>query len=181
MSRGARLAVAALGVALLAAWFHSTYAFDGVALFDEGLLADGAVRVLDGERLGRDAFVPYGPASYWVLAPVFQAFGSTLGVLRATTIVLQALCDGGLFLLAATTATLPGALLAAGFLIVAHGSLTRLPGRRDALVLLRLRSSRGGATAAGAAGSRARSTRERASESPSSSAMTSAHSGRSRC
>jgi len=123
MSRGVRLAVAALGVAVLAAWFHSTYAFDGVALFDEGLLADGAVRVLDGERLGRDAFVPYGPASYWVLAPVFQAFGSTLGVLRATTVVLQALCDGGLFLLAATTATIPGALLATGFLIVAHGSL----------------------------------------------------------
>jgi hypothetical protein len=123
MSRRARLAVAALAVAVLAAWFHSTYAFDGVALFDEGLLADGAVRVLDGERLGRDAFVPYGPASYWVLAPVFQTFGASLGVLRATTVVLQALCDGGLFLLAATTATIPGALLTAGFLIVAHGSL----------------------------------------------------------
>jgi len=123
MSRSARLATTALAVAALTTWFHSTYAFDGIALFDEGLLADGAVRVLDGERLGRDAFVPYGPASYWVLAPVFQAFGSTLGVLRATTVVLQALCDGGLFLLAATTATIPGALLAAGFLIVAHGSL----------------------------------------------------------
>jgi len=123
MSRGARLAVAALAFAALAAWFHSTYAFDGVALFDEGLLADGAMRVLGGERLGRDAFVPYGPASYWVVAPLFHAFGASLGVLRATTVVLQAACDGALFLLAASTATVPGALLAAGFLVVAHGSL----------------------------------------------------------
>src|SRR5262249_37286204 len=93
------------------------------ALFDEGLLADGAMRVLAGERLGRDAFVPYGPASYWVLAPLFQWCGASLGVLRATTVVLQALCDGGLFLLAASSGTLPAALLGAGFLVLAHGPL----------------------------------------------------------
>src|SRR5262245_66403287 len=94
MSRRAQLLLAAALVAVLAGAFHATYAFDGIALFDEGLLTDGAMRVLHGERLGRDAFVPYGPASYWVLAPLFRAFGDSLFVLRATTVVLQALCDG---------------------------------------------------------------------------------------
>jgi hypothetical protein len=120
---GRRLALAAAAVAIASLVFHMTYAFDGIALFDEGLLADGTMRVLQHERIGRDAFVPYGPASYWVLAPVFHLFGATMGVLRAATATVQALCDGALFVAASTGATPLGALLAAAVLVVAHGSL----------------------------------------------------------
>jgi hypothetical protein len=113
------LAALAIAAAFL---FHAWYGYDGIALFDEGLLADGATRVLAGEALGRDAFVPYGPAGYWVVAPLLAAFGSNMAVLRTVLLGVEALCAGGLFLVAATTTTTVGALLATALLVVAHGS-----------------------------------------------------------
>jgi len=108
----------------LAAWsFHAWYAFDAIALFDEGILADGAARVQQGAIPGIDGWMPYGPATYWLVAPCFEWFGPSVATLRHVMIALQALCDGALLLLALGTATLPGALLASLLLVVAHGSL----------------------------------------------------------
>ncbi len=117
------LVAASAVVALVAAAFHATYAFHGIALFDEGLLADGAWRVRDGAVIGRDAFVPYGPASYWLLAPCFAWFGQSMATLRAVTVVVQAAADGALFGIAAASGSWVGGLLAATLLAVAHGSL----------------------------------------------------------
>ena len=103
--------------------FHASYAFHGIALFDEGLLADGAWRVRDGARLGRDAFVPYGPASYWILGPCFVCFGQSLVTLRVVAIVVQALADAAVFGIVSARSTRGGALLAAALLAIAHGSL----------------------------------------------------------
>lgn len=114
--------LAAFAIAAAAFLFHAWYGYDGIALFDEGLLADGAARVQAGDVLGRDVFVPYGPAGYWVVAPLLAAFGSSMAVLRTILLAIEALCAGGLFLAAATTTTALGALLATALLVVAHGS-----------------------------------------------------------
>jgi hypothetical protein len=112
----------AIAVVALSFLFHRWYGYDGIALFDEGLFADGAVRVLAGGHLGRDVFVPYGPGGSWVVAPLLAAFGANMAVLRTVMLAIEALCAGGLFLVAAETMAPLGALLATGFLIVAHGS-----------------------------------------------------------
>jgi len=121
MSARARLLVSAAFA--LAAWrFHAWYAFDAIALFDEGILADGAARVQHGAIPGIDGWMPYGPATYWLVAPFFEWFGASVATLRHVMIALQALCDGALLWLALGTATLPGALVASTLLVVAHGS-----------------------------------------------------------
>jgi hypothetical protein len=117
-----RALLAAGAIAAAAFLFHAWYGYDGLALFDEGLLADGSMRVLAGEALGRDVFVPYGPGSYWVTAPLLAAFGANLAVLRTVMLATESLCAGGLFLVAASLATPLGALLASALLVVAHGS-----------------------------------------------------------
>lgn len=151
---GARLAVAA-AVALVAAAFHATYAFDGIALFDEGILIDGAWRVAHGAVPGVDGWMPYGPAGYWTVAPFLSWFGESVATVRGVLVGMQALADGALCWLLLGTATLPGALLATALLVVAHGSL-----HKSAIVvaaLLALFAAR--ALAPGADDSRADDTR----------------------
>jgi hypothetical protein len=117
----AALATAAVFAAAVA--FHASYAFHGIALFDEGLLADGGWRVREGAVIGRVVFLPYGPASYWLLAPCFALFGQSLVTLRWVAVVLQALADAAVFKLAVARSTPLGALLGSALLAVAHGSL----------------------------------------------------------
>ncbi|MBM4013560.1 MAG: hypothetical protein FJ293_01155 [Planctomycetes bacterium] len=117
-----RRAAVALLVALAAAAFHATYAFDGIALFDEGILIDGAWRVRDGAIPGIDGWMPYGPGMYWLLAPFLAWCGESVAVVRAVLVALHALSAGALCWLLLGTATLPGALLATAVLVVAHGS-----------------------------------------------------------
>lgn len=132
----ARALLAALAVALAAAAFHAGYAFHGIALFDEGLLADAAARALRGELPVIGATVPYGPATALVLAPCFALFGEDLATLRGVMVAFQALADAALFLAALRTATLPGALLGTALLVVAHGSLHKSPIVVAALLVL---------------------------------------------
>lgn len=123
MSESARdRAIAAL-LLLATALFHASYAFHGVALFDEGLLADGAWRVARGDLPAVDATLPYGPATYGLVAGAFAAFGTSVATMRFVLIALQALCGGALYLLARRTTTRSGALLAVALFAVAHGSL----------------------------------------------------------
>ncbi len=123
MSARARANWLALLVTLFAAAWHASYAFHGIALFDEGVLADGALRLQRGELPGVDATLPYGPATYGLVAGAFSAFGASVATMRGVMVALQALCDGALFRVAWSTTGGWGALLAAMLLAVAHGSL----------------------------------------------------------
>ena len=56
----------------VAAAFHASYAGYGIAPFDLGILLADTDRVLRGEVFGRDFLAPYGPGSYYVLAPILH-------------------------------------------------------------------------------------------------------------
>jgi uncharacterized membrane protein len=116
-----RLLVALL-VAAAAAAFHASYAYDGLALFDEGILIDGAWRVRDGAIPGIDGWMPYGPAMYWLLAPFLAWCGESVATVRTVLVLVHAVADGALCWLLLGSVTVPGALLATSFLVVAHGS-----------------------------------------------------------
>jgi len=106
-----------------AAWaFHRSYAGFGIAPFDEGILIDGAWRILRGEHFGREFLAPYGPLPYHVLALWFAIFEPSVATFRELAVVLQSVGAVLLFLAAWRLARLEGALLAAGCLILAHGS-----------------------------------------------------------
>jgi hypothetical protein len=113
----------AAGVFLAACAFHASYAFHGLAEYDEGLLLDGAARVLRGETWGRDFQAPYGPGRYYALAGWWQLFGPSVGSWRGLAVVLQALADALVFRLVVRRAPWSAALSAAVLLAVAHGSL----------------------------------------------------------
>ena len=117
-----RLLLAAV-VAITAAVLHSSYAFDGVAFFDEGVLVDGAWRVRHGAIPGIDGWMPYGPAGYWVIAPFLAWCGESLVTVRAVLVGMEALSAGALCWLLLGTASVPGALLATALVVIAPGAL----------------------------------------------------------
>ena len=93
---------------------------------DEGIVLQGAQRVLEGEVPYRDFFSFFTPGSYYWLALFFKVFGSSILVARAVLMV-----EGGLFsvltyLLARRVCSRWSALLAAYFV-----TLTCVPYRFD--------------------------------------------------
>ena len=95
---------------------------------DEGIVLQGAQRVLEGEVPYRDFFSFFTPGSYYWLALFFKVFGSSILVARAVLMV-----EGGLFsvltyLLARRVCSRWSALLAAYFV-----TLTCVPYRFDVL------------------------------------------------
>src|SRR5262249_61733064 len=59
---------------------------------DEGIILQGAERILRGEVLYRDFFSFFTPGSYYLLAAAFKAFGNSLITARTTLVVF-----GGVF------------------------------------------------------------------------------------
>lgn len=59
---------------------------------DEGIILQGAQRILDGQVLYRDFFSFYTPGAYYFLAAIFRIFGDSFLVARATLVVY-----GGIF------------------------------------------------------------------------------------
>ncbi|MHC5210474.1 MAG: glycosyltransferase family 39 protein [Planctomycetota bacterium] len=115
--------IGAAGVFLAACGFHAWYAFYGVSDYDEGLLLDGAARVLRGETYGGDFHAPYGPGRYYLLAAWWKLFGSSVATYRGLTVLVQALADALVFRIVARRSSWTGALCSAALLAVAHGSL----------------------------------------------------------
>ncbi len=91
---------------------------------DEGIVLQGAERILRGEVLYRDFFSFYTPGSYYWIALLFRLFGSSLLVARTALLVYGGLFSVLTYLLARRVCPRGSALMAAYLL-----TLTALPYR----------------------------------------------------
>ena len=100
---------------------------EGVGLIDEGHLANAARRIAAGEILYRDVYTVYPPASFQVVAGLFELFGTSLFVVRgfhvAMTLALSVLVFfAGRRFMDTPFAWLAGALVAAtGWHVILEG------------------------------------------------------------
>ena len=53
-----------------------------LAIYDEGLILAGAMRLLHGDVVHRDFYSPYGPGQFAVVAMLFRMFGESFLVER---------------------------------------------------------------------------------------------------
>src|SRR5437899_304359 len=60
---------------------------------DEGIILQGAQRILHGEVLYRDFFSFFTPGSYYFLALLFKIFGSSIIVARTTLVIIGAVAS----------------------------------------------------------------------------------------
>lgn len=67
---------------------------------DEGIVLQGATRILSGQVLYRDFFSFYTPGSFYFVAALFRIFGNTFVVARTTLAFVGALCSVVTYLLA---------------------------------------------------------------------------------
>src|SRR6266700_4440362 len=67
---------------------------------DEGILLQGAQRILDGQIPYRDFFSFYTPGSYYFVAALFKAFGDSFVVARLSLALTGAACSVVTYLLA---------------------------------------------------------------------------------
>jgi 4-amino-4-deoxy-L-arabinose transferase-like glycosyltransferase len=91
---------------------------------DEGILLQGAQRILGGQVLYRDFFSFYTPGSYYALALLFKIFGSSLPVARTAFALAGAILSSITYLLARRVCSRTVALTMA-----ALATLTTLPYR----------------------------------------------------
>jgi 4-amino-4-deoxy-L-arabinose transferase-like glycosyltransferase len=95
---------------------------------DEGIVLQGAQRILRGEVLYRDFFSFFTPGSYYLLAALFKAFGNSLMVARTALVVFGGIFSVVTYLLARRVCQRSSALTAACVV-----SFTALPYRFMAL------------------------------------------------
>ena len=91
---------------------------------DEGIILQGAQRILAGQVVYRDFFSFYTPGSYYALAGIFRIFGSSLGVARVALAGVGALLSVLTYLLALRVSSRSMALT-----LAVLGTLTTLPYR----------------------------------------------------
>jgi 4-amino-4-deoxy-L-arabinose transferase-like glycosyltransferase len=86
---------------------------------DEGIVLEGAQRVLRGEVPYRDFFSFYTPGSYYLVAFLFRVFGDSLAVARTSVAVAGATCSVVTYLLARRVCTRGSSLFAAALATIA--------------------------------------------------------------
>lgn len=91
---------------------------------DEGIILQGAQRILHGQVLYRDFFSFFTPGSYYLLALLFKIFGSSMMVARTTLAVYGGVFAAFTFLIARRFAGMKASLVTAGLV-----TLTCLPFR----------------------------------------------------
>src|SRR5229473_3649382 len=91
---------------------------------DEGIILQGAQRILHGEVLYRDFFSFFTPGSYYFLALLFKIFGSSILVARTALVFFGGLFSVVNYLLARRVCSRGSALMVAGLV-----TLTTLPYR----------------------------------------------------
>jgi hypothetical protein len=79
---------------------------------DEGIIAHGALRVLNGEVPYRDFWNLYGPAQFWILAALYKIFGVSLLTERVWDIFVRAMICLFTYLVARRLVSQPLAILA---------------------------------------------------------------------
>jgi len=88
---------------------------------DEGIIANGAERILRGEVPFRDFFSELGPASFYLQAVIFRILGESLSTVRLTAWILGGILSGLVYLLAKRLIPGPGALVpAAAFAMICY-------------------------------------------------------------
>ena len=148
--------LAALLVGLASWWYHRSYADHGLALFDVGILFDGALRTLEGQVFGAEFTSPYGPLRSWVLAALFALLEPRYLVFVETACLLLALGGALVAYESARRGRWVLAVLVGVVLALGHGSLHKVDfqfGQVLAFLGLRAafeRPSRGRAVIAGA-------------------------------
>src|SRR5947208_9206485 len=95
---------------------------------DEGIILQGAQRILRGDVLYRDFFSYFTPGSYYFTAFAFKIFGSSMIVARTTLVFYGAILPVITYLLARRVCSRRASLSAAGIV-----TLTTLPYRFLAL------------------------------------------------
>jgi 4-amino-4-deoxy-L-arabinose transferase-like glycosyltransferase len=95
---------------------------------DEGIILQGAQRILRGEVLYRDFFSFFTPGSYYLLAALFKTFGNSLMVARTALVVFGGVFSVVTYLLARRVCRRSSA-----FTVACIVSLTSLPYRFMAL------------------------------------------------
>jgi 4-amino-4-deoxy-L-arabinose transferase-like glycosyltransferase len=95
---------------------------------DEGIVLEGAQRILRGEVLYRDYFSYFTPGSYYFLALLFKIFGSSFLVARTALVFFGGVYSTVAYLLARRVCSRPSAILVAALV-----TLTTLPYRFEVL------------------------------------------------
>src|SRR5207302_5176847 len=85
---------------------------------DEGIILQGAQRILAGEVLYRDFFSFFTPGSYYFLALIFKIFGSSILVARTTLVIVGAVVSSITYLLSRRVCSRRTALLTAAVVTV---------------------------------------------------------------
>ncbi|MFB3923221.1 MAG: hypothetical protein ACE145_15985 [Terriglobia bacterium] len=78
---------------------------------DEGIIADGAERIMRGQIPYRDFFSELGPASFYLQAAIFRVVGESLTAIRMTAWVLGGILSGIVYLLSRRLLSRPAALV----------------------------------------------------------------------
>ena len=95
---------------------------------DEGIVLEGAQRILRGEVLYRDFFSYFTPGSYYFLALLFKVFGSSFPVARTALVFFGGIYSTVAYLLARRVCSLVSATFVAALVM-----LTTLPYRFEVL------------------------------------------------
>src|SRR3954452_5779330 len=77
--------------------------------YDEGMVAYGAERVLNGHRPAVDFYSPYGPGVFYLIAAAYRLFGTRLLVERWVAALLLVAVGGLAYLLLAARRDTSGA------------------------------------------------------------------------
>jgi 4-amino-4-deoxy-L-arabinose transferase-like glycosyltransferase len=85
---------------------------------DEGIILQGAQRILAGEVLYRDFFSFFTPGSYYFLALIFKIFGSSIIVARTTSVIAGAVASSITYLLSRRVCSRRTALVTAAIVTV---------------------------------------------------------------
>src|SRR5579872_4814675 len=90
----------ALAVFLLSFLYLCVFRRSSWIDLDEGIILQGAQRILDGQVLYRDFFSFFTPGSYYLLALVFRVFGSSFLIARTALVFFGGIYSGIMYLLA---------------------------------------------------------------------------------
>src|SRR5690349_6254261 len=83
------IALATLLISFLYLWLFRRYTWIDP---DEGIILQGAQRILDGQVLYRDFFSFFTPGSYYLLAICFRVFGDSIIVGHTLLAIFGAAC-----------------------------------------------------------------------------------------
>jgi hypothetical protein len=90
----------------------------GVNLYDEGVIATGAVRVMAGDVMHRDFYANYGPAQFYILAALFKLFGPSILVARLWGALVKASIAVAVYMLGKRIMPTAWSLVSCAFSIV---------------------------------------------------------------